>query len=191
MFKRIIEKIRPLEPKLIDRISIEYGAILSQDECESILFFMYPDLKWGGGLNRTILELAGQEIDHFVCENIYKPKNGDVFALPGFKSPYKMIFMAVLGRWDGGVEYEDREILNCYRRAIRLAKEQGIKTIGIPAMGRDKRDFPHIRFARLALKGVNETIDSSIDRVVFYCPDKRTLNTYQEQMARLRGDLTW
>lgn len=191
MFKRIIAKIRPSEPKFIDRISIEYGAILSQGECESILFFMYPDLEWGGGLNKSILELAGQGMDDYVCENVIKPKNGDVFALPGFGSPYKNIFLAVLGRWDGGVEYEDREILNCYRRAIRLAKENGVKTIAIPAMGRDKRDFPHIRFARLALKGISEQLDASIERVAFYCADKRTYNTYMEQVTRLRGELTW
>lgn len=152
---------------------------------------MYPDLEWGGGLNQSILELAGSDMDEYVCENVIKPKNGDVFAIPGFNSPYKAMFLAVLGRWDGGIEYEDREILNCYRRAVHLAKEAGIKTIAMPAMGRDKRDFPHIRFARLALKGVNEAMDDSIERVVFYCADKRTHKTYMEQVTRLRGELTW
>lgn len=130
-------------------------------------------------------------MDEYVCENVLTPKNGEVFALPGFKTPYRAMFMAVLGRWDGGIGYEDREILNCYRRTMRLAKEHGIKTIAIPAMGRDKRDFPHIRFARLALKGIAENFDSSIEKVIFYCPDKRTYNTYMEQLTRQRGGLTW
>src|SRR5688572_16976649 len=86
MLKRIAAKIRPSKPQFIDRISIEYGAILAQGTCESILFFMYPDLEWGGELNYALLKMAGPEMDSYVCEHVTTPNHGEVFALPGFNS---------------------------------------------------------------------------------------------------------
>lgn len=149
---------------------------------------MYPDLEWGGELNYALLKMAGPALDSYVCENVTTPKNGEVFALPGFESPYKAMYLAILGHWDGGIEFEDREILNCYRHTIRMAQDMGIKSIAIPAMGRDKRDFPHIRFARLALKGIAEKMDDRMEKVAIYCPDRRTYNTYQELMLKLQSN---
>lgn len=186
MFKRIAAKIRPSKPQFIDRISIEYGAILAQPECESILFFMYPDLEWGGELNYALLKMAGPEMDKYVCEHVTTPHHGEVFAIPGFNSPYKALFLAILGHWDGGIEYEDREILNCYRHAITMAQEAGIKSIAIPSMGRDKRDFPHVRFARLALQGINETMNGSLEKVSIYCVDRQNYDTYVTQLAKMQ-----
>jgi O-acetyl-ADP-ribose deacetylase len=186
MFKNIVAKIRPSKPEFIDRISIEYGGILAQTDCESIHFFLYPDLEWGGELNYALLKMAGPELDAYVCEHVTTPHNGEVFAVPAFNAPYKQMFLAILGEWDGGIGFEDREILNCYRHTIRMAQEMGIKSIAIPAMGRDKRDFPHIRFARVALKGINEALDARTDRVKIYCVDRRTYETYDGQMIKLQ-----
>lgn len=185
MFKRIVESIRPSKPQFINRISIEYGGILAQTNCKSILFFLHPNMEWGGGLNHAILEMAGPELGVYVRQHVTTPRSGEVFALPPFKAPYKQMFVAILGHWDGGNGFEDRDLLNCYRHTIRIAQELGLKSIAIPAMGRDKRDFPHIRFARLALKGINETLDDRLEFVKIYCADRRTYNTYAEQITRL------
>lgn len=51
---------------------------------------MHPSLKWGGGLNKAVLDLAGPELDDYVCENVITPKNGEVFALPAAKRAIKL-----------------------------------------------------------------------------------------------------
>ncbi len=186
MFKRLAQKLRPNNPQYFDRIIIEYGEILSQSDCESILFFIRPNLEWGGPLNRAVLALAGPELDTYIVENIAGPKCGEVYALPGFKSRYKNIFMAVLADWDGGVGYEERDLLNCYRETIEKAKIRGIKSIAIPAMGHDKRDFPHIRFARVALTGICEKLDTAIDRVKIMCIDRTMVITYKNQIEKMK-----
>lgn len=170
----------------LDKIKIEYGEILSQGDCDSILFFMHPSLKWGGGLNRAVLELAGQELDDYILDNVTKPKNGEVYDLPGFKTPYKTIFMAILADWDGGNGFEERDLMNCYRKAIENAAQRGVRSIAIPALGRDKRDFPHIRFARVALKGIMDRLDERIDFVKVMCIDHTMIRTYQEQIIKIK-----
>jgi len=189
MFKSIVERFRPSRPAYIDRISIEYGHILAQGDCESILFFMLPNLQWGDGLNGAILGMAGLELDEYIRHYSRNPHSGEVLAIPPFGTPYKQMYMAILANWDGGNGFEDRDLMNCYRHAITMAQSMGIKNIAIPALGRDKRDFPHIRFARLALKGILEALDNRMERVTIYCVDNRTLQTYQEQLYKLQhGD---
>ena len=184
MFKKLAQKLRPPKTGLLHRITIEHGEILAQSDCDAILFFMPVNLAWGGNLNAAILNKAGATLDDYIMENVLKPKAGEVFCLPAFEAPYKNIFMAVLAEWDGGVDFEERDLLNCYRRAIAGAQQQGIKKIAIPALGRDKRDFPHIRFASMAIQGILETLGGSIEEVRIVCVDKRMLETYKQQIAR-------
>jgi O-acetyl-ADP-ribose deacetylase (regulator of RNase III) len=186
MFKRIAQKLRPTNPVYFDRVKIEYGEILSQGDCESILFFMHPDLEWGGGLNRAVVAQAGVELDTYILENIRNPKSGDVFALPAFETPYKALFMAILDDWDGGNGFEERDLMDCYRHTVEQAQDMGIRTLGIPAMGRDKRDFPHIRFARVALKGILERLDTRMDFVKVMCVDRTMMATYTSQLEKMR-----
>ncbi len=189
MFKRLAQKLRPSKPVYIDRVKIEYGEILSQGDCEAILFFMRPDLKWGGDLNHAILKLVGAELDAYIARNVRKPKSGDVFALPPFNTHYKALFMAILSDWDGGNGFEERDMLNCYRDAINQAEKLGIKTMVIPAMGRDKRDFPHIRFARLALQGILDRLDDRLDFVKIMCIDRTMMATYTAQVQKMKNRL--
>jgi O-acetyl-ADP-ribose deacetylase (regulator of RNase III) len=185
MFKRIAQKLRPNNPKHMGKIRIEYGELLSQDDCEAILFFMHPDLEWGGGLNRAVLKLAGPELDAYVLEHAINPRSGEVIALPPFKTRYKAMFVAILADWDGGNGFEERDLLDCYRNTVEKAQAMGIKTIGIPAMGRDKRDFPHIRFARISLQGILERLDERMDYVKVMCVDRTMMTTYTAQMQKI------
>ncbi|PZQ45782.1 MAG: hypothetical protein DI551_06490 [Micavibrio aeruginosavorus] len=186
MFKRIAQKLRPNKPLYLDKVRVEYGEILAQDDCEGILFFMHPSLKWGGGLNKAVLDISGPAIDEYVLSTALTPKSGDVYALPPFESGYKAMFMAILPDWDGGNGFEERDLLNCYRDTVAQAEQHGVKRLAIPALGRDKRDFPHIRFARLAIKGILERLDERLDYVKIMCVDRTMMATYQAQLDKLR-----
>lgn len=187
MFKRIAQKLLPRKPRYFDRIRIEYGQILSQDDCEALLFFMHPNLEWGGALNHAVLKKAGGELDTYILDHVTTPKSGEVFVLPGFESGYKALFLAILADWDGGNGFEERDLLNCYRRCLVKSQEMGIRSVAIPAMGRDKRDFPHIRFARLALQGILEKLDTRTDFVKIMCVDRTMMHTYTGLLAKFKN----
>lgn len=148
------------------------------------MFFMNPDLEWSGPLNQAVLHMAGPELDAFVLDTVQKPKCGEVYRLPGLASPYKALFMGILNPWDGGIDFEDRDLVNCYRRTIDKAQDAGIKNVAFPAMGHDKRDFPHIRFARLALQGILDKLDNRLDEVRIVCRDRRMVDTYTERLKK-------
>ncbi|MFA5591810.1 MAG: macro domain-containing protein [Micavibrio sp.] len=188
MFKRIAQKLSLNKhgERNIAKIKVEFGGLLAQDDCESILFFMRPNLQWGGGINKAVLDEAGAALDEYVLEHVIRPKSGSVHTLPPFQTKYKAMFMAVLADWDGGNGFEERDLLNCYRLAIAKAQDMGIKSMAIPAMGRDKRDFPHIRFARVALKGIFDRLDDRIDMIKIMCADRTMITTYHSQIEKFR-----
>ncbi len=147
---------------------------------------MRPKLDWGGGLNRAVLEAAGPDLDEYVLNHITSPKSGQVFKLPPFQTGYKALFVAILADWDGGVGFEERDLLDCYRHTLELARAAGVHSLAIPAMGRDKRDFPHVRFARLALQGILERLDTGMAFVKIVCIDHTMMRTYQEQIDKMK-----
>lgn len=147
---------------------------------------MPESLEWEGSLNRSVQKAAGPELDEYVINTILAPRSGEVFTLPKFNAPFQALFMAVIHEWDGGIDFEDRDLVRCYRESVTLAAKEGLSSIVFPAMGRDKRDFPHIRFARLAVEGIGQGLaaNPSIMRVTIACSDQRMLNTYKTRLKR-------
>jgi O-acetyl-ADP-ribose deacetylase (regulator of RNase III) len=187
MFKHIAERFKPSKHQFAGKIRLHYGPILEMPGCEAMTFFMSPRLEWDGPLNGAVLARAGNGLDDYILTHVDHPKPGQVFALPAFDAGFKGLFMAVVDEWDGGVDFNDRDLVRCYCDAVIKAQEAGIKTIAFPAMGKDKRDFPHIRFARLALQGILEGLDERMDSVIIACVDKRMINTYQDRLDKLTG----
>lgn len=147
---------------------------------------MPPRLEWDGSLNHAILGEAGAQLDDYILETVQRPPSGTAYALPPFDMiDRKGLFMAVLSEWDGGIEFDDGDLIRCYRAVIDLAQENGFKSVAFPAMGKDKSDFPHIRFARLAIQGILEHLDDTLDEVVVACADKRMYDTYRERLEKL------
>lgn len=184
MFKNLTDRLGLSKPQFNDRIRLYHGEILKTPGCEAIVFFMTPNLSWEGALNRDILARAGADLDTYALDHIVNPRPGEVFELPPLALPFKKLFMIILNKWDGGVDFEDSDMVKGYRRAIKMAQDAGIKTIAFPAMGHDKRDFPHLRFARLALQGINEGMDGRLTEVKIVCRDQRMVDTYQERLAK-------
>lgn len=169
----------------INKIRLYHGPIFDlSGAVEGISFFMPEDLSWQGSLNRSVSIAAGPKLDEYILSNVHAPKSGEVFALPGFNTPFKGLFMAVVTEWDGGEEFEDRDLIRCYREGVHLAAKQGLTKVAFPAMGRDKRDFPHIRFARLAVEGIAQGLanNPSVESVTIACSDKRMMDTYRTRL---------
>lgn len=191
MFKHIAERFKPSKHQFASKIRLHYGPILELQGCEALTFFMSPRLEWDGPLNNAVLTRAGQGLDSYILDHVDHPKSGHVFALPPFESGLKALYMAVLSEWDGGIDFRDTDLVHCYRDAVIKAQDAGLTSIAFPAMGKDKRDFPHLRFARLAIKGILEGIDERMENVVIACVDKRMVNTYQDRLDKISLQKGW
>ena len=166
------------------RITLVKGDITKQDDVEAVVSTICPDLEIGGTLNTSLIAAAGEQLDDFILEHIYKPRPGDVFSVPGFDLSAKHIIFAVLPSWRAGFDLEDRMLLRCYRGAMEEAYRLRVKKIAFPALGTGRRIvFPAKRAARLAVQAVIERLNFQIEEVRFVCKNDTIYDAFKDRLG--------
>ncbi len=173
-------------PHLIQRIKLASGDILQQ-KVDAIVTTIPKTLEIEGKLNSDLMAYTGDQLDEFILENIYKPRAGDTFIVPGFNLPADWVIFSVVPNWRTEFDRTDRDLLKAYRGAMEAAVSQGFHSVAFPALITGRKGFPLARAARLAIQGIMERIDASIIdvRIVCFNPDAR------EPYARRLESLGW
>ncbi len=169
----------------LNRITVVKGDITHQ-EVDAIVTVLPQTLEYRGAINAAILRGAGEAMDRFVLENIYKPRSGDVYSVPGFNLPCRHIFFCIVPRWRENLDMEDRQLLNACRRAVETAKEMGLMSIAFPPIGSGHRAFSGAKAARLVLQGIEERLDQYLREVRIVCPDDATLDIFRARLAAMK-----
>lgn len=154
---------------LINRIRLIEGDLTKQHDVDALVGSISTALKVDGTLNQSLIAAAGEQIDDFILEHIYKPRAGDVFAVPPFNIPVRHIFFAVTPDWKDDLAKEDRDLLRCYRGAVQLAAEMRLTSLAFPALGTGQRRYPVRRAARLGVQGIMDRITEEIREVRIVC----------------------
>ena len=170
---------------LIDKIGLIHGDITHDHGVDAIVSTLGPDLDPSGALNQSIMRGAGAELDGFILENIYKPRPGDVFSVPGFNLPVDNVIYTISKPWQDGLHSEDRDLLRCYRRPMKMAIRMGWKKIAFPALATGQKSFPAKRAARLAMQGILQRIDPFFEYIYIICNRDETFNAFHERMKQL------
>lgn len=183
--KPLKETLQPKQNDYIRKIRLFHGEILDHEDCDALVSFVTADLSLGGPLNKAYLAKAGEEMGDYIAERIIQPKAGEAFIVPPFHMPNKNIILAVLPTWEDGLQNEDRQMLRCYRHSIARARESGLKSIAFPALGFGRLSFPHIRFARLAVRAILEGLQGDLDEVRIVCKERGMTDIYATHLRKL------
>lgn len=170
--------------QLLHRITLHYGDITKQDDVDAIVTAIPLNLDMATPLNRALVAAAGTDLDEFILENIYKPRIGDVYALPAFNLPLKHIFAAIVPNWDTSLGFEDRDLMRCYRHGVELAGRTGVRRVAFPPLGSGKRAQPLPRVARLALNGIMDRLRPDIDEVRIVCDNDEAITVFYDRLRR-------
>lgn len=170
--------------QLIGRITLYYGDITKLDDVDAIVTAMPASLDMSSSLNRALVAAAGAALDDFILENIYKPRVGDVFAVPPFALPLRYIFCAITPDWDTSLGFEDRDLTRCYRHGVQLASRVGIKRVAFPAIGTEGRGQPLPRVARLAVGGIMDRLTPDIEEVRIVCNRDEVVTAFYERLRK-------
>ncbi|HET7848180.1 MAG TPA: O-acetyl-ADP-ribose deacetylase [Pseudolabrys sp.] len=141
----------------------------------------------GGGVDGAIHRAAGREL-LTECRTLGGCETGGAKITRGHKLKAKHIIHAVGPVWSGGGKREDELLAGCYRTALDLAAEHGLKSIAYPAISTGIYRFPADRAARIAVGTVTSEVSArprGITHVVFCCFSPDSAEHHMDAFAEL------
>jgi O-acetyl-ADP-ribose deacetylase (regulator of RNase III) len=163
------------------KIEIEKGDI-TKIMVDAIVNAANNSLLGGGGVDGAIHRNAGPGLLE-ECKNLGGCPTGEARITKGYYLPAKYVIHTVGPIWNGGNNNKDSLLANCYVNSLKLAIQNGIKTIAFPAISTGIYGFPLTRATKIAIKEVKNFLDKndSIEKVIFVCFDENTYQIYKQE----------
>lgn len=115
-------------------------------------------------------------------------ETGEAKITKGYNLPAKYVIHTVGPIWYGGNKNEFQLLAACYRNSLKLAVENGIKTIAFPSISTGAYRFPVNRAATIAMQEISKFLEEndSIEKVTMVCFDEGTTEVYKEAFREIR-----
>ncbi len=151
------------------RISVVQGDI-TKLAVEAIVNAANSSLLGGGGVDGAIHRAAGPALlDE--CRTLGGARTGEAKITGGHRLAARHVIHAVGPVWRGGGAGEDEALASCYRSAMRLAAERGLRSIAFPAISTGVYGFPLERATRIAVVEVARALEggTTLEKAIFCC----------------------
>jgi O-acetyl-ADP-ribose deacetylase (regulator of RNase III) len=128
------------------------------------------------------------ECDKYMKTIDYNLHTGKAFITKGYNLPAKYVIHTVGPIINYEVSENDKKLLkDCYKNSLKLAQENGIKTIAFPCISTGVFRFPKDLAVRCAFKAVNEFISENqnvIEKIVFNVYGKEDFEIYDKYIRQ-------
>ena len=177
-----------MEPPWAQRIRLKQGDI-TREAVDVIVNAANTSLLGGGGVDGAIHRAAGPDLLS-ECQTLGGCPTGSAKLTRGYRLPARHVIHAVGPVYRNGQSGEPELLAGCYRTAMRLATEHGLRTIAFPAISCGVYGYPLDEAARIALTTVRDELMRSprIEQVVFVLFDSAALAVYERAFHELLGD---
>jgi len=173
-----------------NQIQVILGDITRQT-VDAIVNAANESLLGGGGVDGAIHSAAGKELES-ACRKIHDEKGGcktgDAVITTGGNLPAKFVIHTVGPVWRGGKQQEAELLRSAYLSSLRLASENGLKTIAFPNISTGIFAFPKEQASKIAVSAVVDFLSNktSIENVIFVCFDQENYELYKKLVEYLR-----
>ena len=171
------------------RIILIRGDITEQ-ETQAIVNAANPGLMGGGGVDGAIHRKGGPNILK-ECKMIRQRPDGlptgKAVITTGGELDAKKVIHTVGPVWHGGNSKEPQLLAEAYKSSLKIAIDNGIRTISFPSISTGAYGYPVEKASRVALRAVIEFLKENpgIGEVRFILHSDHDMKTYEEALTEI------
>ena len=165
------------------------GDITKITDVQAIVNAANESLLGGGGVDGAIHYAAGPKLLE-ECRTLGGCRMGEAKITKAYNLPCDYVIHTVGPRWHGGSRGEADTLRDCYINSLKVAIDNGIRTIAFPSISTGAFGYPVEEAASVAVNAVNEFLFENSDKfddVYWILFDNYTCSVYEKAIKDIQN----